>query len=454
MRQIGRLSNRSGPTVRRYGALGLLAGTLLVLAMGPILGAGAESSSLHLDEPTPVASQLSEPEAHGLGMVPADPSQRALVSLPPNLASAGELPAKVDLTGSSSLLAGQPSAEGIPPVGDQGETNTCTGWAASYYYKTYQEWLEHGWDLVNGVPNYGHIFSPSFVYNQISEKPDFFCNRGASIGDAMHLIVSQGDLPWDDYPWNPSNCNLQPSPAQQSAAGEYDGFNYGAFFIEVGPPDGSLQDHDLTPLKQWLATDDPFIIGFPIYWEFDYHECYEAVMPTQYPASYRGLHAVAVVGYDDNWAGVGGFKIVNSWGTGWGCYGYGWLSYDFVRQYAWEAWWMTSNRRPWIAPHVSDRYSPNIGDLILVDLTPYENDRDQIGPDLKWYVEGDDHCTVYGEGSSDDRLQFQPVPSSYSGYDDVTLVLQDTEGAEDRQEIRLGWFDMDYSYFLPLGLGY
>ena len=115
---------------------------------------------------------------------------------------------------------------------------------------------------------------------------------------------------------------------------------------------------------------------------------------------------------------------------------------------------MTSNRRPWIAPHVSDRYSPNIGDLIMVDLTPYENDRDQSGPDLKWYVEDDDHCTVYGEGSSDDVLQFQPVPASYSGYDDVTLVLQDSEGAEDRQEIRLVWFDTKNTYFLPLGLGY
>jgi hypothetical protein len=453
MRQMDRLSNRVGPTLRRYGAPGLLAGMLLVLAMGPILGAGAEPARSILDEPAPVVSQLAEPEAHGLGMVPSDPSQQWLVSLPPSLSSASQLPSSVDLTQSSLLLEGQPSAAGVPPVGDQGETNTCTGWAASYYYKTYQEWLEHDWDLVNGVPNYDHIFSPSFVYNQISEKPDFFCNRGASIGDAMSLIVNQGDLPWDDYPWNSSNCNLQPSPAQQSAAGEYDGFNYGAFFIEVGPPDGPLQDHDLTPLKQWLATDDPFVIGFPIYWEFDYHECYEAVMPTSYPATYRGLHAVAVVGYDDNWAGVGGFKIVNSWGTGWGCYGYGWLSYDFVRQYAWEAWWMTSNRRPWIAPHVSDRYSPTIGGLIEVDLTPYENDRDQSGTDLLWYVEGGAHSSASGEFSSNDVIIFQPIPSGYTGYDDVTLVLQDSGFAEDRQEITLGWFDMDNTYFLPLGLG-
>jgi C1A family cysteine protease len=457
MRQIDGLANCTDPTLRRYGVLGLIAGMLLVLAMGPILAAGAEPARSILDEPTPVVSQLSEPEAHGLGMVPADPSQQRLVRLPTRLTSASELPRSVDLTGSSLLLAGQPSAAGIPPVGDQGETNTCTGWAASYYYKTYQEWLEHDWDLLDGPPDYDpdydHVFSPSFVYNQITEVTDYNCNDGARIGDALALIVNDGDLPYSQFPWNADNCGVQPSPAQQSAAEEYKGIGHGAFFISTGPPVGSLQDHDLTPLKQWLATDDPFIIGFPIYWEFDHHECYEAVMPPLYPGTYRGLHAVAVVGYDDDWAGVGGFKIINSWGEGWGCYGYGWLSYDFVRQYAWEAWWMTSNRRPWIAPHVPDRYSPTIGGLIEVDLTPYENDRDQSGTDLLWYVEGGTHSSASGELSSNDVIIFQPVPSGYSGYDDVTLVLRDSEGAEDRQEIRLGWFDMDNSYFLPLGLG-
>jgi hypothetical protein len=451
---MGRLSNRMGHTLRRYGAPGLLAGMLLVVALGPLMGAGAESISLDPEEPTPVVSPLSEPELHGLGMVPSDPSQQRLVRLPLRLASASELPSSVDLTASSLLLEGQPSAAGLPPVGNQGETNTCTGWAASYYYKTYHEWLEHGWDLVNGVPNYEHLFSPGFVYNQITKETDYNCDDGARIGDALQLIVSAGDLPWSQFPWPSVDCSVQPTPAQQSAAEEYDGFNYGAFFIEVGPPDGPPQDHDLTPLKQWLATDDPFIIGFPIYWEFDHHECYEAVMPTKYPGTYRGLHAVAVVGYDDNWAGVGGFKIVNSWGTGWGCYGYGWLSYDFVRQYAWEAWWMTSNRRPWISPHVPDRYSPTIGGLILVDLTPYENDRDQSGTDLLWYVEEGPHSSASGQYSANDVIIFQAVPATYSGTDVVTLVLQDSEGAEDRQDITLGWFDATSTYFLPLGLGY
>jgi hypothetical protein len=400
------------------------------------------------DDPSVVGAQDPIQGPGGLGMVPSGPDKQHLVRLPPSLSAASQLPPSVDLSGSNLTLQGQPSSAGLPAVGNQGNTNTCTGWAASYYYKTYQEWLEHGWSL--GTNEY--IFSPSFVYNQISEKPDFNCMKGALIPDALELIVTEGDLPLSDFGWTPSNCNLQPSPAQKAAALVYDGIAYGAFFISQGPPDGPEQDHNLTPLKQWLADDDPFILGFPIYSELDNYGCYGAVMPPLFPASYRGLHAVAVVGYDDNWAGVGAFKIMNSWGEDWGCYGYAWLSYEFVEQYAWEAWWMTSNRPPWIAPQVPDRYSLNIGDWILIDLTPYENDREESGIDLKWYVEGADHCTVYGEGSANDVLQFEPDPASYEGYDEITLVLRDSEGAEDRQDITLGWFDLDIKRYLPLGL--
>ena len=322
---------------------------LVVMVVGPVMLATAGEhippATASQDEPGIFAVEEPIQRPGGLGMVPSGPDKQHLVRLPPRLSVASQLPSSVDLTGSSLTLQGQPSSAGIPPVGNQGETNTCTGWAASYYYKTYQEWLEHGWDLGTDT-----IFSPSFVYNQISEKPDFNCMEGAQIDDALDLIVNQGDLPWSQFPWPPISCDLQPSPAQKAAAGEYDGIGHGAFFITQGPPIGPEQNHNLTPLKQWLANDDPFILGFPIYSEFDNYRCNSVVMPPLFPASYRGLHAVAVVGYDDNWAGVGGFKIINSWGTGWGCYGYAWLSYQFVKEYAWEAWWMTSNWRPWIDP--------------------------------------------------------------------------------------------------------
>jgi hypothetical protein len=449
-----RRSSRWSKTSFGLVALSLVLGLLLAAALPSSAAAPALSAPMDQEDPgTSPSSETSTPPG-GLGMVPSSADKQGLVGLPEMLGAAEELPEAVDLTESDSLLQGQPSGDGIASIGDQGQTATCTGWAASYYYKTYQEWLEHGWDLEDGGPDYDYIFSPSFVYNQITNTTDWNCDEGAQIGDAIALIVEQGDLPWSEFPWvpYPYDCGTQPSSAEKDAAEEYDGISYGAFFIDVGPPYGPELDHDLTPLKQWLANDDPFVLGFPIYSEFDYYDCYEVVTPPAYPGSYRGLHAVAVVGYDNNWAGVGGFKIVNSYGDDWGCYGYAWLSYSFVRQYAWEAWWMTSNRPPWIDPDVPDRYSPSIGGTIMVDLTRYENDLEDGGTDLDWYAEGADHCVVYGEGSANDVLQFQPSPTGYTGYDEITLVLRDSDDAEDRQELMLGWFDLNIEQYLPLVL--
>lgn len=62
-----------------------------------------------------------------------------------------------------------------------------------------------------------------------------------------------------------------------------------------------------------------------------------------------GGHAIDAVGYDDSRkiknAGPGGvatkgaFLIRNSWGTGWGDKGYGWLPYDYVLNGLAVDWW-------------------------------------------------------------------------------------------------------------------
>ena len=53
--------------------------------------------------------------------------------------------------------------------------------------------------------------------------------------------------------------------------------------------------------------------------------------------SMLGGHAVTIVGYDDHRFG-GAFKIVNSWGTGWGDEGYFWLPYGYFGRVVNEAY--------------------------------------------------------------------------------------------------------------------
>ena len=64
--------------------------------------------------------------------------------------------------------------------------------------------------------------------------------------------------------------------------------------------------------KQALAANGPVIAGMRVYEDFYY---YRSGTYRQAAGRYRGLHAVAVVGYDDaarHWI------VKNSWGGGWG----------------------------------------------------------------------------------------------------------------------------------------
>ena len=67
-----------------------------------------------------------------------------------------------------------------------------------------------------------------------------------------------------------------------------------------------------------------------------------------------GGHAVVAVGYDDAKVinGVAGaIKIRNSWGTGWGAAGYGWLPYRyFTNRLATDIWSLVRSEYIDLAP--------------------------------------------------------------------------------------------------------
>jgi hypothetical protein len=110
-------------------------------------------------------------------------------------------------------------------------------------------------------------------------------------------------------------------------------------------------ENDIAPIKAWLDSGKILVMGIPIYTDFP---DYLFSGPMQYynltPFSIRlGWHAITIVGYDNNINPSGsdadlrgGFKMVNSWGTDWNGAneGYLYLSYDFVKKYAREAWSM------------------------------------------------------------------------------------------------------------------
>ncbi len=207
----------------------------------------------------------------------------------------------------------------MPPVGNQGTQNSCVAWALGYYYKTYQEWLERGW----AVSDPAHRFSPAFIYNHINGGVD----AGSFFYDAAIILMDHGCASIAEFPYNSSNYTNWPSESAYCHA-------LAQRCSEIYWMDCS-NDSGILALKQHIADGDNAILGIWIWDNFYNISSYgNNYCVADRRGSNHGGHAVCVVGYDDNRVtrdGQGAFKIVNSWGTGWGASGYFWMSYLAVK---------------------------------------------------------------------------------------------------------------------------
>ena len=240
------------------------------------------------------------PDDRGLGSLPIPPEEYAEL-LSADASRFGEdlfgepLPPSIDLSAN------------FPIPGSQGTQSSCVGWATAYALKSYQEKLETGWAL----NTHSHLFSPAFIYNQINGGQD----EGSSIVRALDLIINQGVATLATMPYREGDYLTQPSAEARREAENFKGAERKTI--------SGVRD-----LKGYLVERVPSVIGIVVYDSFRRLRGSNSVYNT-FGGHYRGGHAVTVVGYDDNRFG-GAFKVINSWGTGWGDGGYFWLPYDFV----------------------------------------------------------------------------------------------------------------------------
>lgn len=242
------------------------------------------------------------------GLLPSPPGDYPQL----NLSGDAELPEAVDLSGH------------MPPVGNQGSLSSCVGWAIGYYVRSYQEGLEAG-----RIPTSdAEIFSPSFIYGLRSTSN---CTRdnGMSLYNGIHIAIDTGVSTLATMPYDSTDPCACPSDEAFAEAANYTASSYANVFSGKGTA-------NLNEIKQLLAEGTPVLLAAPVYDEFVRDG--RAGDPIDAPADgscYRGGHAIALVGYNDADAT---FKFVNSWGSGWGDAGYGYLTYYYVQDAAWEAW--------------------------------------------------------------------------------------------------------------------
>ncbi len=211
-------------------------------------------------------------------------------------------------------------SHGMPPVGWQ-YMGSCTAWATGYYYKGYQEYVDHdGWDMTNPE----HQFHPKYIYNQINGGRD----GGSYVSDAFKCLCDLGVAPQSSISYADEDSVTWPT---QKAYNDAIVFRCDeAFNLSV------TTDAGIETLKQHMANDNDCAVIAIYVWDPFYNDqlgdyIYDTGDAT---GTMHGGHAICLVGYNDSLDtpdGKGAFRLINSWGTNWADNGYAWITYDAVK---------------------------------------------------------------------------------------------------------------------------
>ena len=211
------------------------------------------------------------------------------------------------LSGAADTAALPPhydNSAAYPPPGDQGEQQSCVGWAVAYALRSSQEEVD-AWDE-------SMLFSPTYVYNQINNGED----RGSNIIHAINLLVEQGVCNLEDMPYDETDYLTQPNGTQKRSAYE-------------NRADAAFTVSGVNQIKQAIITNGGAVVSVPVYPDFETITASD-LMYDDASGESRGNHALCLVGYDDS---KQAFKFLNSWGADWGLDGYAYVSYEIACTY-------------------------------------------------------------------------------------------------------------------------
>lgn len=271
-------------------------------------------------------------QRRGLGWLPDYPDLRdytpqseavvpllAKTAVPKVGTKSKKAPAKVDLR------------EWCSPVEDQGQIGSCTAHAGVGMLEYFERKL-HGKHL---------DASRRFLYKVTRALGQLEGDSGAFLRTTMGAMVLFGVPPEEYWPYSEEEFDEEPLTFCYAFAQNYQAVKY----YRLDPP-GTERADLLAAIKSHLASQLPAIFGFTVYGSIA-QAGEDGKIPFPGPGDkVEGGHAVMAVGYDDavkianrGEETKGAILIRNSWSSGWGEEGYGWLPYDYVLEGLADDWW-------------------------------------------------------------------------------------------------------------------
>jgi C1A family cysteine protease len=183
-----------------------------------------------------------------------------------------------------------------------------------------------------------------FLYKTTRNLLHWTGDTGAFLRSTMGALVLFGVPPEEYWKYIEADFEKEPPAFCYAFAQNYQAINY----YRLDPP-GTAASTLLSHIKTNLSVGLPSMFGFTVFSSISQAGTTGKIPYPTTGEKIAGGHAVVAVGYDDNlkikntYTGAtetkGALLIRNSWGTGWGSSGYGWLPYEYVLKGLAVDWW-------------------------------------------------------------------------------------------------------------------
>jgi C1A family cysteine protease len=268
----------------------------------------------------------------GMGWLPDRPDFRDLAPQDPEVSDLLVKTVAPDM-GPQAMPDSVDLRQWCAPIENQGQIGSCTA-NAGVGLVEYFERKAFGTHI-----NASRLFLYKVTRNLLHWTGD----TGAFLRTTMGALKCFGVPPEEYWPYRTSDFDKEPSSFAYAFGQNYQALRYFRF-----DPPGTPRDELLNRIKTYLASSIPSMFGFTVYSSISQADSNGEIPFPNAGEKVTGGHAIDAVGYDDgkvitNTASgaktTGALLIRNSWGTGWGDRGYGWLPYDYVLKGLAVDWW-------------------------------------------------------------------------------------------------------------------